>query len=159
MSSKVDPEDLESEARRAVTHGARVGLIVRLLATGEWVHGVTAYTLAGFWGVTDAEALGMFDLAIQNFAAVPGSRDALRGLGYARLSHLAELALKHTKTIVVGDEDDRRPLTVADPQYRDAIRATEAAYALALGGDDGDVATDEELDALLANLEESRQLE
>jgi hypothetical protein len=50
MSSKLEPTDLESEAKKATLPELRVGLIVRLLATGEWVHGVSAYTLAALWG-------------------------------------------------------------------------------------------------------------
>lgn len=144
--------DLSEESRRAQTPDERTQLIVQLLATGEWVHGVTAYTLAAVWGIPPGDTLAMLDRALAQFANVPGSADALRGLGYARLCNLADRAMAHQKTIVVGPEDDRRPMTVADPQYAVAVKATEAAYALALKGDPDGAAADAEIDALLAGL-------
>lgn len=157
MSSRVNPTDLESEARAAATDEARTALIVRLLATGEWVHGVTAFALGVLWALTDGQVLTLVDEALARFAHVPGSADALRGLGFARLNHLADRAMGHTMTIVKADKEGGfYSQNVPDPQYAVAVKATEAAFALALGGDPEGAATDAEIEKILDELERAR---
>jgi hypothetical protein len=157
MSSKLEPTDLESEAKKATLPELRVGLIVRLLATGEWVHGVSAYTLAALWGLQSGEVLAMLDEAMGQFASVPGSADGLRGLGFARLCHLADMAMAHTELVVKADKEGGFfSQQVPAPQYRDAINATKAAYELALAGDPEGVAVEAEIDRLMAGLRESK---
>lgn len=147
--SRVNPADLETEALSARTADERTGLIVQKLATGEWVHGVTVYTLATLWAVQPGEALGLLDAALGQFATVPGTAEALRGLGYARLCNLADRALAHERTTV---DPEGGVHVYADPQYAVAVKATEAAYALALKGDPDGNAAEDEVERLLAAL-------
>lgn len=131
-----------------------MGFIVELLATGAWVHGVTAYTLAGIWGITYGDALGLYDHAAARFAATPGGKDTIIGLGYARLSDIARRAMAHRMTVVKSDGDGGFfTQEVPDPQYRDAIRATEAAHDLAMKGDPEGTADDAAIDRMLDELE------
>lgn len=114
------------------------------------MHGVTAYSLAALWGVQAGETLSMLDAALAQFANVPGSADALRGLGFARLSNLADRALQHTKTLMVERDGKKVSVSVPEPRFAEAIAATKAAYDLALDGDPEAAADDEEIDRLIA---------
>jgi hypothetical protein len=151
--SRVTPADLESEALAARTPDQRTGLIVRLLATGEWVHGVTVYVLAGFWAVQPGEALGLLDAALGQFATVPGTAEALRGLGYARLCNLADRALAHERTTV---DPEGGVHVYPDPQYAVAVKATDAAYALALKGDPSGDDAEREAEAIIKAIREGK---
>lgn len=159
--ARVNPPDLESEAREATTPEARVALIVRLLGSGEWVHGVHAFTLAAIWGSSPDETLELYDRAMGLFAEVPGSADALRGLGFARLTHLADRALRNMRTVVIKRDGEEEAITVPEPRYAEAIKATQAAYELALKGDPEGAGASEEVDAMLRklglDLEEARK--
>lgn len=150
---KVNLPDLESEARGARSRDDRVAMVVRLLAVGEWVHGVTAYTLAGLWGIGPSESLGILDAALGQFATVPGTADALRGLGYARLCNLADRALAHERTSVDAEGGVH---VYPDPQYAVAVKATTEAFALALKGDPDETAADDEIEKLLAAIREGK---